>query len=463
MLGMNQQKKSPWIRWILLTFPIVLIGGCLAGVVVLRTTANSNLEAKLKELSAKGFSVDNDSAAAIHQQASSTKDQETWISVLDAFNTTAINQECKSLPVVGNGPEVPPLGQEWVEQVEVEEFLAKHADSLKQLVSISQDNGPVNLPIQFKSVATLLPYTQNMRTVARVLILEANLAARAKDSEREFRAINAMFGCSMALKGEPIIVSNLVSIAIAGMAQAQLQSAILGDRLGVDHLDKLQSRVVLTADPQAFPFALRGEAGLFVSTIRNLQGDSLESPLSSKAMAAVGIGDLAALRYLELIESASEVPTDNLQMFRDSMANIEQSFQANQSMLAAPATKMAAQILPAFGAASNAQIRIKMSSDLCILAMAIRRYEKSHGQLPDELSQLSELGIDLSKFKMVDGNLPKYQLTNDSPESALGSGRAVLWGLNPQPTSTNPQPSLSPVPPASPSESSEMIWVWGFK
>jgi type II secretory pathway pseudopilin PulG len=458
-------KPISWLRYLVIGTPLILLGGCWSSILLLKKTSQASLNAKLDELAARGFPIDDVGAVALHQQSSTTIDQQLWVEVIDALRTPAILSEYAPLPIIGRAPDVPPLGQPWREQVPVEQFLARHADTLNLLLSISQNNGPVQLPIKFNSSATRLPYTQDMRTAARILLLEVALATRIGDAEREFRGLNSILGCAIALQGEPFLVSNLASVAIFSLALPELQAAIVGDRLHPEQLALLQKRVQQCSNLLATKIALRGEFYNSVQSIRNLDlNDSglKLPPVIGDLLVNSGIADRAALKYLQVLESAVDLPMDDLHQWRDQMSMLELSF-GRDNFLFAPAEKIAGACIPALSAFATAQIRHKMAADLVVLALAIRRFEKSQGRLPGDLNQLSEYDIDLTKFLLVDGDLPRYQLL---PPADLSAGqpaiRAVLWGLD-QRTASNATISSTPPVRTPDATNPPTIWVWEFE
>jgi hypothetical protein len=269
-----------------------------------------------------------------------------------------------------------------------------------------------------------------------------------------------MYGCAIALQGEPLIISNLVSLAIAGMANSQLQSGILRNRFSQEQLAVLRQRILQSSDLRACSRALKGEVGLALKSIKQMQSfDNTVQPLFAKLLVHSGMADRVALRYVEIFETASQFPTEDLMQWRLLMAGLEQPANPG-TFLAGRTNRLVSAFMPSFSAYTGAQIRHKMASNMSLLAIAIRQFEHKQGRLPTELSQLSEFDIDLSKFHMVDGNIPAYRLltTSQTTEST-----AVLWGFNPQPTAENANPSLLPEPPLPSEEGYNAIWLWEFK
>ncbi len=403
--------------------------GSLTTWFISKRSAQQALAMKLDELRARGIPVDDQSMTEFHTKMNSDENASELVSLIDHISSPGFTADCAGLPIVAQGPTIPPLSQPWAEQTAVEAMLAKHAEKISRVIELTQTNGPVRYPIKFNAASTLLTYTQNTRSVVRVLILEAQVAARKGDAEREYRAYNAMLGCSTALKGEPTLISQLVRIACCGIANNCIKSAVQGNRLKPEHYEKLRARLEEQSDiGHMYRTALTGELGLMTVAITDPK--ALREQLGPMAAFATesGLADRAALRHAEFMERLMELNTDDLRDFREQIRKIEDGMAARVSVFNIQ-ERITQVFTPAVNAFSEALIRHKMSNDLIILALATRQYENKHGSLPKTLNDLSDVGIDIEKFKTVDGNKPLYQLTSPEQREKF-KVRAVMWSFD---------------------------------
>lgn len=474
MSHMLRRKTFRWLIFVLLGLVLFCCGGPTILFFFSKNTARRSLEEKLEQLSAKGIPIDDASITEFYHKLSSTENADKWISIIDTLSSKSFGDQCENLPIVGNNQNpIPQHDQPWADQAAVEQLMSEYADTMKQLLDVAQDNGSVRYPIQFQSYNTLLPYTQNTRTAARMLRLEAMLAVRSGDAEREFRAINAMIGCSLSIHGEPSLVSQLVSVATHNMAINCLQSAINGNRLSAEQLAILRTRLAPFSDiNHVYTVGLKGEIGSAIPAF----GDPsiLMSPQMTKIgkfMAESGLADRAARDYAIRMEEALEIPTDNLQNF---VADCEawESQMTNGGMIDQLQGAMSQQYSPALSAVAAAIVRLKMLNDIATLAIATRQYEFAKRELPKQLQDLESQGIDLKQFQCVDGNFPLYLIAENATASASAKdkpGRAILWSFNPQKTAQNPKPGLSPTPPekstSDPASGETELnwWRWDFE
>lgn len=453
---MTQPKRLKSLRWlafVLLGMVLFCCGGSFTTLMVSRYSSERSLQEKLEQLSIKGIPVDDASVAALHETLTSTENVDTWIGILDRLASQNFTDTCQNVPIVGsNENPIPRTGVPWTDEAAAEQFLSQHADTMKQLLDVAQDNGYVRYPIEFKSFDTPLPYLDHTRRAARMLMLDAILAARAGDADREFRAINAMFGCAISVRGEPFFVCQLVSIDIHERAVGHLQSAVEANRLPAEQLAILRIRLAPFSDiSYSYTVGLKGEIGLAIPAYRDPREYSPQVAKVSKIIVRSGMADRLAHKYAERMEAALEIPTDDLQHFIADCEVWDSQFESG-GMLQQLEGSIIEYFAPNLASVANSMVRSKMMNDLATLAIAARQYERANGRLPKSLEELKTQGIDLSLFHCVDGSLPNYALvdpasptnsTSDSSTSGESSktSRAILRSFDPQKTSNNPNPS----------------------
>jgi hypothetical protein len=110
---------------------------------------------------------------------------------------------------------------------------------------------------------TLLPDTQNTRIVVRVLNLDAMNRAEKEDCSSALDDCRAMLGCSAAIGEEPIMISQLVRIAIAGVAVATMERVLGQGEASEGSLAQLQERFAREGECPYGLIGLRGERASF--------------------------------------------------------------------------------------------------------------------------------------------------------------------------------------------------------
>lgn len=453
---------------VMLALIVFCSGGGLITLMLAKGASSRRLQLKLEQLSKKGIPVNDASLEQLHQKLSSPDQAHVWESAIDEFSSDAFSTRSSGLPIVGSGSlEIPKPNVQWGDQVAVEQLLSDYAQVIQPLIEVAQDNAAVLYPIQFKASDTPLPSRAGIVKAARVLQLEAIVAHRQGDVEREFRAINSMVGCALSIRGEPMMNSQILSNAVHGMTIWRIQAAVEGNRLTVQQLSKLRNRLAPFSDiKQSFVVGLKGELSIGTRAIRdqiivNPQLGRLNSLIYQSGMA-----DRAAISLADRLELALEIPTDDLRSFVDMCNSLDLSY-SNTGGLEQIQQSLSLGYCPSLRSIAEALIRCKMLNDLALLAIAIRQFEYSNGRLPSSLDELRTEGIDLDTFHCLDGNLPGY-LIRDDVNAPIVQGRAVLWSYDP---SSIGNEKVTTVPAAPPNKSSNKLltdidrdsWQWDFE
>ena len=456
--------RATWIvLGCLIGVPLILCGGVMLWWMGRNAAAQAKLDEKVIALSDRGMPVDDRTMTEFHATLTDDLNTARWLEVIQLVESKEMNDLVRNFPVMGIGPEIPAFGQPWEQQDEVAAFLDKFKTTVDEIHVIAKSDVPVRFPIDFQSFDTLLPNAQGMRGVARLLMLEHAVAIRTADSQREFDAINSILGTSIALRGEPIVVSTLVSIALHGIAVSTIQESCEHGNLTDAQLKALDDRLRIFDDYKAeFRNALAGERAMALPVFQ-------DPGRAQQDMPNIGARPIDALYYLSLIGSLEEASDNDLngiiQAGTDFQIKLEELAES-QGMLGKFDTILTSLVTPAMGAITNAFVRDGMSNRLTRLGIGVRRYQLAKGAYPATLADLEEIGIDTSSLNALDDNPFGY---------SVADGKVTLWGYD-LAASVTFQPNMAvpatppPLPPAvrTPEEESadaskfeiNKTWVW---
>lgn len=391
---MNNSKRTlsrtAWVLLIIVGMPMLCCGGCLTWWIGRGRVATAELQAKIEQRKLDGLPYNNESLDAFYRQHTDDRLTQRWLAVIEILNSKEFTGSTQNIPVVGLGAEIPPLEEPWPDQVTVEKFLQQHDAVLQEILQLGKESDAVRFPIQFDSMNTLLEQAQTMRSAARLLILQRRLAQRNGDATAEYDAINALIGCSLVLRGDPIIVSQLVGAAIHGITVHELQDAVERNSLSDDQLANLAKRLETFEDFKTpYQRALQGEIGMALPIIENpgqlndLQEGPTLPPFLNRSRDAV--------TYIEWMERAAVQETSSLEEFagqaRQWQEDMEMVFEEAGLLtkLDSMATMM---VMPAMGAYGDAQVRQVLMNRIALLGIAIRRYQLANGSFPSDLQTL---------------------------------------------------------------------------
>lgn len=454
-MSISLRKNSHKSTWkILLLILLVSVGGLLTAWFVAKQTAKNSLLKLRQELTAKGIPVDDESLVSLHRSQCSDENSSQWMNALDAIGEKELKQKFDRLVIAQDRGRYCQASNSWPEQPMVEQQLVQHAEIIERLLELAQDNRPVYMPIRFQSLDTLFRYAQFAGDAADVLVVEAIIAARNLEPEREFRAINAMLGCSIAISGELGMRSQYNTLQIHKKAIQQIQNAIKWNRLNAEQIELLKQRLAISWDiKQILSLGFQGEVGMMIPPKRGQVMSQYFSAPMIPVLEHAGIVDRAAVKYATSIEKALELDfTDRKQLVKQ-VAEIQLAMFEEK-----PPFDLDQLFYRSLSPTTSAVIQEQMFCDLAVIAISIRQFEHKRGRLPDSLSDLESLGVDLQQYKSVDGSTPLYRLL-EPVEQSVSRCRAVLWSFD-----FEKEDAISPKPPEpQAAEAMPLWWSWEIK
>ncbi|MEZ6137808.1 MAG: hypothetical protein R3C53_23215 [Pirellulaceae bacterium] len=325
---------------------------------------------------------------------------------------------------------------EWEQAAATRVFLNRWNELHQSIQQLSLDQldeqaQPVRFPIEFDSINTLLPNTQEMRSAARMLSLHGQVAVLDGNSTQVRLDVEALLGCSKALHGEPILVSQLVSIAIDSMGVELLKRALEQDVLEERDLMLLLPHVLAkTGIGPEYRVALHGEIAMMLPVFDNpgMAGEEGATRLPARG------NDM--LHYLEHMESvlAADESGDLGEFMADlqaSEANLEKLFDAGP--IVAFDSILTGLLAPATAASGQAFVRSTLHR-MAAICIGIRLYEKKHARLPTSLAELVDVGVDATQLTAPSNQ--SFGFSVDAEQNAL------VWGYD-----IRTESAVPPVPP----------------
>jgi hypothetical protein len=289
--------------------------------------------------------------------------------------------------------------------------------------------------------ACLLPHLARLKGSAQYLSLHANAALKAGDRETALEDIKLLFQLIESIRGEPIVISQLVRIAMLhialqpvweGLAQRQWTEAELSaieNTLG--RLDFLADYFLAVRGERAFNLwgldyiRKMGIAGLREMGLERQDSEppGLKQFLTRMTLPLIPSGwfDQDKL-YLCRMYEKHLLPLVMLQERRVvSHGAIEQANSALVPPGGSPYYGFSKLLLPALGGYAEKSARAQSSVDLARVACALDRYRLANGQFPDGLDALAPKFIAKLPHDVINGQPLKYRRTDD--------GQFVLYSV----------------------------------
>lgn len=286
--------------------------------------------------------------------------------------------------------------------------IAAYLDACRGLIlelrRLAEAGGPAYALDWSKGWAMELPHLAPMRVGARLLAADAAVKARDGSLSEAVEDVAAITKLGNSLHNEPILISQLVRIAMASIGYAAVERNIQGEDLTPEQYRVLANAMANPGGREAFANSFTGE-GMFglsaFDSIRNgtfdamgvrqnngrerflynLYGSAVARPwlnMDQEAYTEIisRVGDAVALPYYESRPLLDQIEAD--------VNNL-------------PFTRVMSRILlPALARAAEAEARIEAQSDLLRLGLAVEQYHGQTGRYPADLQEVRGiLGADL--------------------------------------------------------------------
>lgn len=306
--------------FLVLPFSFIVLGLMLW--VGRESAGNRLLAARKATITKQGLPIDDASMDQFFKDRTDPTNAAAWQGILATMKTEDFKTSLKGVAILTDVVEeriVP--DHEWKEEAASLAFLEKWKTLRTEVVQLSIDAKPVRFPTIFDSFSTLLNEVQELRQVAKLLELQGRVGLRARNSTIVRENVNALLGLSQVPTGYPDLVSQLVAIAIDGIAIGLLKDALEYDVLDEADLQKLLPKILSAVK-------LNGDWKATVAGERGLTLPIFTDPEKAKAIGITSVPSRArdALLYLDLTDEVLEIPVENLAELKAKLHDFELKF-----------------------------------------------------------------------------------------------------------------------------------------
>lgn len=344
------------------------------------------LAAELQRLRASGEPVSAEELEAFYELPPEGRDTtKIWLAALAPLVTSEFQIEVKDLPLVGERGEPAPLpGEAWQQLEEAEQVLGKYQRSLESMHRATRLGGRARFTTNFTSGdAMLLPHAQQLRAGARLLALEAAVHVHRGLPDAAVESVQAIFAAVRSLEQEPLLVSQLVRMALGSAACEQVVWLLSADMLDDDQLAALEAELTACDYQKPFRRALIGvrTIGLRLFTDPNeLGAGHARFTLLPSADQAMFLKVMAAL-----IAAAEKPGSARLDAVDDAELSLTAVAGTTSGRLRYPTTLL---IMPSLRPSAESVSRHEAQRDVTRVAVAIERFRRRQGRLPANFPEL---------------------------------------------------------------------------
>lgn len=408
----EETTRSKPLQKILLIALAVLIFIAIVAVGLYRLSSSSRLNQQLADLRSRGLPTNGAELNAYYAVPSNVRDTtEQWTVAINGVVVANIGSKAQGIPFVGEGPTpVPPLGQEWAELEASRSFL-KELDHEIQLIKQAADaGGMARYPVDFTAgYNTILPAQQETRTLARLLSLSAHVNAHDGKNPETLRDASAIFAVSESLRGDPILISQLIRIAIHASGCELVADVLPYGHWTDTELENLQITIGRADFRSGMQMALHGELALSLDAI-----DRFPYPHSMFR----GANKIKAIELLS--KSTMGLETS----WPEALMSLQKADAELKALAASKFSRLTyatlIPLLPAYQQFIHAGIRAEARQNCAIATIAAYRFRFQHGKLPTSLPDLQDLipDDDPSKSSRLidpfDGQPLRFKANSDS-------------------------------------------------
>ncbi|AMV26485.1 hypothetical protein VT84_18950 [Gemmata sp. SH-PL17] len=293
----------------------------------------------------------------------------------------------------------------------------------KALILRNKRGGTFPLTIGTDPIATLLPHLDHARQVASLLQYDGHLAAiHKKNPSRGISSARATLSIARAVGDEPVLISQLVRIAIAKVA-SQTGMQVLAWSEPTDDLTEFQAELLTEADVPWFQIGMRGERGMIDKVFRGLEDGSIppENAFKYASTNSPGPQHYAAFHTYKAL-----LPGDRAKCLQICTAYLEASKLPHHEQLAAikqieipkgPPEEyrylITRLLTPACQKIAEAGLRSRADLLSAATCVACERFRIKNGRWPNDLTELTPTFLPAVPVSPFDGKLITYRVFPD--------------------------------------------------
>ena len=316
-----------------------------------------------------------------------------YLEASEAVVSDSFKEASEGIPAVSFDVAIPEPGEVWPQMDKIKNLVGEFQTTLDVLHRAAEQGGHARFNIEFEEgYNALLEHVQNLRQVVRFQQVETILHTHNKDAVKTTAALAAGFATATCLKNEPVVVSQLVSIACVRLMLTSLEDALAKVDFSDAQLAELQSVIQKIDFRISYKNAWKGERALaFINfrdpTWKDLEEQGWNDPKTRLLLVtSARFNDLSG--YSEatdtLIESLDEPWPVAIENVVRMTQGVESASTERWLLKKSPITESLSGAFRSLKAAAAAEAQLEVANTL----LALRRFTLAKGELPESLEQL---------------------------------------------------------------------------
>lgn len=402
-------RRARWLGWwfyvtVMFVAPFALLLTAVVAVLLWWKLADlkaaREVKAEVARIQALGEPVTIYDLYAWHRVPEGTNDTTAlWLNALSLANAIQIrNTKFVDVPIVAASSSTrDTLAADHPQSTLAlaEDFLQANDVAVQAALAAASQHGECRLPVAFEAGVAAPLSTQRARSVARLMSLRMRVAVERGKAQTAVESVEANLALAEAIDHVPTIADHLVRSAIVWIATSDVEFLLNRSELSEEQLARLQRRLQAVEIRSGFTASLLGERGIGYHEFHQFPpGTAPRIATAAQPMVGGKLTRPADCRfYLEMMQEYIDASRQPFPKSIDASKQIAARVQTvGQS--ANPLERMryvlSMSVVPGTEAAFTASARGQAMRDLTLVAIAAKRYQLKHGDLPADLQALSE-------------------------------------------------------------------------
>lgn len=377
---MNEEVKGPRSRKRLLIAGAIAATVAWVALILFGLFLPTGLEQRIADLRSQGLPTNGTELNSWYAVPAGVADTTIlWTAATTAYKNASFDNRVMEIPIAGRGQKsVPAPGNEWAELEICKAFLVDLDSEIQLIMHAADAGGMARYPVDFRDgINALLPAQQQTRGLARLLALRAHVDAHEGRHSEVLKDIKEIFAVSDSLRGEPLVISQLIRIAIHAMGCRLVADLMPYCEWTDEELEELQTTIGKADFRREMLRAFHGERAICLDTI---DSNGLWFRDSHKLKAIEWYSEYTegiAISWPEATKRIQKIAAESALLLAGRISRMQYSY--------------VSLLFPVLEQAANSGMRAEARQNCAIAAIAAYRYRLHHGTLPQSLSELQSL------------------------------------------------------------------------
>jgi len=306
-------------------------------------------------------------------------------------------------------------GEEWREKGAAKDLLAKYGSQLEQLHAAAELDGMAYHRIDFhRGIAASLEHLEGWRAAARLLCLEALVAAHEDRPHDAARAICAVYAMTNSLQREPVLVSQTTRVGLQWIAHLRMEKLLPRVAFASEDLRALQEELRKSDFHASLKQALLGERVLILVVFSDpgafVEG-SQRTPIPDAPIQR-SVDAMLFLQFMEGMIAAVDEPWPEVRRhFREADQQVRIRASGFPGNLRYTLTAL---FLPSFDSSVVVFARAEAARLVLDAAIAAELFRRDNGDFAENLQQLVPAYLPALPVDPFDWQPLRYRKTGEA-------------------------------------------------